>query len=105
MSIILALALAGGASSASPVCEQLQRDFDNNELVFGIIQQTNDGVKAAARTFANATGDRTSLREAERTIEADNAKFIAKGDRIVALMAGHRCPLPDHVTRPQPPTS
>lgn len=103
MSIVLALVLAGGAPRPLSVCEQLQRDFDNNELVFGIIRKTNDGVTAAARTFANATGNRTSLLEAQRKSKADDAEFMAKGDRIVTLMAGHRCPLPDHVTRPKSP--
>src|SRR5690348_9620577 len=84
------------AAAQHPICVKLMRDFISNEVVFAPIDGLNRGMLQAALMG----GNRLSAERARRELEEERSRRLARGDRIVTLMTGHGCRLPDHVTSP-----
>lgn len=101
MSIALAMLIAVQATpSASPACTRLMVEFFGNEDTFGVIDDVNQALLQADTDAAKATGDWASVARRRASNRAEAEDFRRSGDRIVALMAGQHCRLPDHVTSP-----
>lgn len=96
---LLMLALSATVSQQA-TCRKLMLDFARNEAAFNIIDTMNGRLVESARRFADATQDRSGLEKQERDRRDSAQNFLTAGDRIVALMTGQSCPLPDHVTSP-----
>lgn len=94
---LLMLALSAAVSQQA-TCRKLMFDFANNEAAFNVIDRLNERLVESARRFAEATQDRSGLEKQERDRRDSAQNFLTTGDRIVALMIGQNCPLPDHVT-------
>ena len=97
--LVAALAIQASAPMPSP-CEKLLRSFAENEVAFTIIDDANQSMLKADQTYANATGDLNVVSRRLRAIADSHEKFSQNGDRIVPLLAGQGCPLPDHVASP-----
>lgn len=97
--IVLAVALQ--APVVETPCQKLTRDFASNEVTYSIIYDANQSLLAADQGFAAATGDHSGVSRRLASNAVTDEKFKADGDRIISLMAGHSCRLPDHVTSPQ----
>lgn len=89
------------ASTTSPVCLKLHEDFDKLEKSWSYASVINSIVRNAAFKMANSGGGNMSdqLRHAQLVREAAeiDRDHGQRADRIVTLMVGHKCALPDHV--------
>lgn len=97
--LVAALAMQASAPTPSP-CEKLLRSFAENEVTFTVIDNANQAMLKADQNYANATGDLNVVSRRLRTIADTNEKFLQNGDRIVPLLVGQGCPVPDHVASP-----
>ncbi|WP_143560262.1 hypothetical protein [Sphingobium sp. IP1] len=101
MSIAIALSLMlQSASGVNPACEKLMQDFMLNEDAYGAIYDADQQYAISERRFAQVAGDSSIIsRRLQRQRETEE-RYVTSGDRLVNLMSGHGCPLPDHVTSP-----
>ncbi|HEX8388155.1 MAG TPA: hypothetical protein VF636_03975, partial [Sphingomonas sp.] len=76
------------------------KSFAENEVTFTVIDDANQSLLKADQDYARATGDWNGVSRRLRTIIESQEKFSQQGDRIVLLLTGQGCPLPDHVTSP-----
>jgi hypothetical protein len=81
-------------------CEKLLTDFAKNEVAFTIMDDLHQSMLKADETYAKATGDLNVVSRRLRTIADSHEKFSQNADRIVPLLTGQGCPLPDHVASP-----
>lgn len=97
----IALAVALQVPVAETVCQKLTRDFASNEVTYSVIYDANQKLLAADQAFAAATGNHSGVTRRLASNAITDEKFKADGDRIISLMAGNGCRLPDHVTSPR----
>lgn len=100
LTLVAVLALQASASTTSP-CEKLLTDFAKNEVAFTIIDNAHQAMLKADQSYAAATGDLNVVSRRLRTIADSHKEFADKGNRIIPLLTGQGCPLPDHVTSPE----
>ena len=94
------LAIQASTQTISP-CEKLLGAFASNEVTYTMIDDTNQSLLASEKKFAEATKDFSLWESRLREMAADREEFSKKGDRLVTLLSGHGCPLPDHVASPE----
>lgn len=99
ITLFVALAMQASAPTSSP-CEKLLRSFAENEVTFTVIDDANQALLKADQNYANATGDLNVVSRRLQTIAESRKEFAEKGDRIIPLLTGQGCPLPDHVASP-----
>ena len=97
--LVAALAMQASVSMSTP-CEKLLTEFARNEVTFTVIDNANQSLLKADQTYANATGDLNVVSRRLRTIADSQKEFADKGDRIIPLLVGQGCPLPDHAASP-----
>ncbi|MDR3570635.1 MAG: hypothetical protein P4L81_00320 [Candidatus Pacebacteria bacterium] len=69
-------------------------------MTFTVIDDADQTMLKADQNYANATGDRNVVSRRLRTIADFHETFSQTGDRIISLLTGQGCPLPDHVASP-----
>lgn len=94
---VLILAAAAAPTAPSP-CAKLSRDFTGNEVAYSISRRLEERLAESGHAYARATGDRSQADLYEDRIAKTDVEYRAKGDRLITLMIGHKCELPDHVT-------
>lgn len=97
---LILMALQSQSGAISP-CRKLMRDFAINEQNYTISHKIDGELLRSAQALSDVTRDRSHFREQLVQNGRRNQESLATGDRLVALMAGHGCPLPDHVTSPE----
>jgi hypothetical protein len=125
--LLLTVAAPASKKTDDTVCVKLSKDFDSNERLFAIIHDTNSTLLKSAEQYQatmapfeqqvalaearlRAIGGTPSpshysgpsaaekVAEARATLEKDDAKFKAEGDRITTLLIANKCSPPNHVT-------
>lgn len=97
---IVLLTAAQALTPEAAACQNLMRQFIENEKAFTIVFDLHRSTEAASWKYAEATGDYAKVQPELRRNRESEAEFVADGDRLTALMAARHCPLPDHVTSP-----
>lgn len=95
------LLLAAAIASSSPTCVKLSKDFENNERGYATTRQLYKRWYDIEQTAYLMAPDAAGLRDiaaAKARLDATDKDYLDSGDRIITLMTGHKCPLPDHVT-------
>lgn len=126
MLLALLLLAAAPAASTQTVCSKLADEFDQNEKQYAfwydfeseylalqtkwrdedaaahhevaLAQARLRGLRGTSGRSIVPSGGDEKVREARVKLRQTQTKYESQGDRITALMVGHKCKLPDHVT-------
>ncbi len=101
-------ARAPKAQVVNPVCTKLMREFIRSEIFFGGMDRLNRSIIKSEEDFINklepagavTSSDRLRLRSAKQDLHGERTEYLARSDRTVTLLIGHKCPLPDHTPSP-----
>lgn len=98
MQLSIALLALFQSPQTETACTKLLTDFYKNEVSYTTSQHFNDQIIQIDREFGDKTGDYSGMNNSIANRRKQDERSLRQGDRIIALLSGQKCPLPDHVT-------
>jgi hypothetical protein len=91
--------LADGVAQPTETCSRLAGEFEQTERSMAFTHDLNQRKYEIERDYARNLGVGTTrdMLEARQELEDDDREYLEKGDRIIELMKGHACSLPNHI--------
>jgi len=95
------IAVALQSSAISLPCDNLMREFIRSEYTYGVLADAYEMTTAAGLRYGQATKDWSDYSREAKKQAALREEYEQKADRMVALLSGNHCPMPDHTISPE----